>query len=203
MKASLGEEFSDAKRKFLRVRCGFQTVDDYGSGKRFGGDASRLVQTLLGNWQLTAINTATSGQPFNLTYNEPAAFDVSDLLAYRPNITGNPLVPSSRRIKAATALTGFLDRTKVSIPTDVSHPYGNAGRNSERSLPFNELDLGLHKGFRLWSDGSLLDIRGEAFNALNHVNYGAPDSNRSDGGFGNITSAFPARQLQVAAKLIF
>jgi hypothetical protein len=35
------------------------------------------------------------------------------------------------------------------------------------------------------------------------VNYGAPDANRTDGSFGSITSFFPPRQLQVAAKLIF
>jgi hypothetical protein len=158
---------------------------------------------LLGNWQISAINTATSGQPVNLTYSEPAAFDVSDLLAYRPNVSGNPVTPSGQRIKTSTAISNFLNSSTVSLPTDPSHPYGNAGRNSLRDLPFNELDLGLHKGFRLWSESSLLDIRGEAFNLLNHVNYQAPDSNRTDGGFGSITSFFPPRQLQVAAKLIF
>jgi hypothetical protein len=48
-----------------------------------------------------------------------------------------------------------------------------------------------------------LNIRGEVFNLLNHVNYGAPDSNRADGSFGSITWFFPPRQLQVAARLIF
>ena len=175
----------------------------YGSGRHVGANAPRALQMVLGDWQLSAINTATSGQPVNLTYSESAAFDVSDLLAYRPNVSGNPVAPSSQRIKTATALTGYLDSTAVSVPTDVTKPYGNAGRNSLRDFGFNQLDLGLHKGFRLWSETSLLDIRGEAFNVLNHVNYMAPDSNRSDGGFGSITSAFPPRQLQVAAKLIF
>jgi hypothetical protein len=175
----------------------------YGSGRRFGASAPRLMQEVLGDWQLSAINTATSGQPVNLIYSEPAAFDVSDILNYRPNVTGNPIAPSSARIKTATALTNYLDPNAVSVPTDVSHPYGNAGRNSLRDMPFNQLDLGLHKGFRLWSETSLIDIRGEAFNLFNHVNYMAPDSNRSDGGYGSITSAFPPRQLQVAAKLIF
>jgi hypothetical protein len=175
----------------------------YGTGRRFGTTAPRALQMVLGDWQLSAINTATSGQPVNLTYSESAAFDVSDLLAYRPNVTGNPVAPASQRIKTATALTNYLNPDTVSIPTDVTTPYGNAGRNSLRDFEFNQLDLGLHKGFRLWSETSLIDIRGEAFNIFNHVNYMAPDSNRSDGGFGAITSAFPPRQLQVAAKLIF
>jgi len=175
----------------------------YGRGRHFGAAAPRAMQMLLGDWQVTAINTSTSGQPVNLTYSETAPFDVSDLLAYRPNVNGSPVTPEGKRIKTNTSVSNFLNSSTVSVPTDVSHPYGNAGRNSLRDYDFNELDLGLHKGFRLWSESSLLDIRGEAFNVLNHVNYMAPDSNRTDGGFGSITSFFPPRQLQVAAKLIF
>ena len=175
----------------------------YGSGRRYGANASRILQLLAGDWQLSATNFATSGQPVNLTYSETAPFDVSDILAYRPNVSGNPKTPASQRIKTSTAITNFLNKNTVSVPTNVAFPYGNAGRNSLRDLAFNELDLGVHKGFQLWSPSSLLDIRGEAFNVLNHVNYGAPDSNRTDSGFGAITSTFPPRQLQVAAKLIF
>jgi hypothetical protein len=175
----------------------------FGHGQMFGGNSSRAVDLLLGNWELTAINTDTSGQPVNLHYDEPAAFDISDLLTYRPNVSGNPINASSKRVKTSTALDGFLNPDAVSVPTDVSHPYGNAGRNSLRDMPFNQLDLGLHKSFRLWRRGTSLDLRGEAFNALNHVNYEAPNSDRSSGSFGNITSAYPPRQLQVAARLTF
>ncbi|HCT59579.1 MAG TPA: TonB-dependent receptor [Acidobacterium sp.] len=175
----------------------------FGRGQMFGGNLPRAADLVLGNWELTAINTDTSGQPVNLHYDESAAYDISDLLTYRPNVSGNPVNPSSKRVKTSTALDGFLNPDAVSIPTDVSQPYGNAGRNSVRGMPFNELDLGLHKSFHLWSRRSLLDIRGEAFNTLNHVNYEAPNSDRSSGSFGNITSAYPPRQLQVAAKLIF
>jgi hypothetical protein len=77
---------------------------------------------LLGNWQIAAINTATSGQPVNLTYSEPAAFDVSDLLAYRPNVSGNPITPSGQRIKTSTSISNFLNSSTVSLPTDPSHP---------------------------------------------------------------------------------
>jgi hypothetical protein len=174
----------------------------YGHGRMFGSNANRLLQTALGGWQVTAINTATSGQPVNLIYSEPTQFDVSDLLNYRPNVTGNPITPQGQRIKTATAVSNFLNPATVSVPTDVSHPYGNAGRNSLRDYPYYELDTGVHKAFPLWSDASNLDFRAEAFNVLNQVNYAAPDSNRSDGSFGSITSAFPARQLQLALMLI-
>lgn len=97
----------------------------------------------------------------------------------------------------------YLNSGTVSVPTDVSHPYGNAGRNSLRDNAFYQMNAELHKQFPLWSEGSNLDFRCEAFNALNTVNFQAPDSNREDGGFGNITSYFPPRQIQLALKLIF
>jgi hypothetical protein len=175
----------------------------YGHGRQFGGGANRIMQTALGGWQISAVNTATSGQPVNLIYTVPTQFDVSDILNYRPNVSGNPITRQGQRLKASTSVSNFLNSSTVSVPTDVSHPYGNAGRNSLRDYPYYSLDTAVHKAFMLWSDSSNLDFRAEAFNVLNQVNYGAPDSNRSDGGFGAITSNFPARQLQLALKLSF
>ena len=175
----------------------------YGEHRQWGGGAPLWTRMILGDWQLTGTNSATSGSPVNLTYSENAAEDISDLLVYRPNVSGNAINQKSARIKTATALDGYLNPNTVSVPTDVSQPLGNASRNSLRDMTFNSLNLGLHKSFRLWNDASKFELRGEAFNALNHVNYGAPDYNRSDSTFGDITSAFPARQLQVAGKLTF
>ncbi len=175
----------------------------FGIGRTFGNTMPRALDTVLGGWQMTAINTATSGQPVNLYYSPSAAFTLSPLLVQRPNVSGNPINPSSKWIKTATALDDYLSSTNVTTPTDAAHPYGNAGRNSLRDMTFNQLDLGLHKGFHLWNEKSLLDIRGEAFNVFNHVNYQAPTSSSNSSSFGAITSFFPPRQLQVAAKLSF
>jgi hypothetical protein len=175
----------------------------FGNGRRFANHLPLAVDTLLGGWQLTAINTDTSGQPVNLTYSPSAAYTLSSLLTQRPNVSGNPINPKSSWVKTSTALTGYLSTTNVTNPTSAAQAYGNAGRNSLRDMTFNQLDLGLHKSFRLWNERSTFDLRGEAFNALNKVNYMAPTSNRSSGSFGSITSAFPPRQLQVAGKLTF
>ena len=175
----------------------------YGQGRHWGATSNRAMQTLAGGWQFTMINTATSGAPVNLIYSEPSQMDVSDLLNYRPNVNGNPRNPRSAWVKTNTSLTGYLSSTAVTIPTNVAQPYGNAGRNSLRDNPFYQMNAGLHKQFPLWNEGSNLDFRCEAFNALNAVNYNNPDSNRSDGGYGSITSFFPPRQIQLALKLSF
>ena len=175
----------------------------YGRGRHWGGSANFAMQTLAGGWQFTVINTASSGQPVNLIYSEPTQFDVSDLLNYRPNVTGNPKSPRGSWVKGPTSLTGYLSSATVAIPTNVATPYGNAGRNSLRDNAFYQMNAGLHKAFPLWSESSNLDFRAEAFNAFNAVNYTAPDSNRQDGGFGAITGYFPPRQIQLALKLTF
>ena len=181
----------------------------YGHGRHWGNSTGRLVNTVLGGWQLTLINTMSSGLPLNLTYSlaSSSPLYVSDLVSYRPSNLTNGRVkgPSSGRVKTATSLNNYLIPTNLSNPT--TYPWGNVSRNSLRSDAFYQADLGLHKAFPLWNDSSNFDFRVEAFNVLNKVNY-LPSANSNlttfgNSSFGQITGAFPARQLQLAAKIIF
>jgi hypothetical protein len=182
----------------------------YGRGRRFGSGAPYIADAVLGGWQVTLINTMTSGLPTNLTYTNSTSngTNVTDLYTYRPNVVGNPVAPASNRAKTNTALTGYLVKALgagqpgVIAPAGPS-PFGNAQRNMVVGPAFFQTDMGLHKDFGLWNEASKFEFRAEAFNILNKVNYQAPDGNVTNGTFGNITAAFPARQLQLAAKLIF
>jgi Carboxypeptidase regulatory-like domain/TonB-dependent Receptor Plug Domain/TonB dependent receptor len=176
----------------------------YGTGRRYGGNAPYLLKALLGGWQLSTINYMSSGLPVNLNYSlsTSTGTNVTDLYTYRPSISGNPVSPASSRVKTSSALNGYLNKANVFIPLTGS-PFGNAQRNMVVSYAFFQTDLGLHKAFPLWREGSSFDFRAEAFNVLNKVNYQAPDSNFTDSAFGSITSAYPARQFQFAAKVIF
>jgi hypothetical protein len=170
----------------------------FGKGRRFGADASGLVQGVLGGWQFTAINTAASGLPINLTYSPTSQFQVSTAPNYRPNVTCNPVTPQGQR-----TTSNYLNKACVAAPTDPSQPWGNASRNSVRGYPFYQIDIGMHKQFELWSERTRLEFRAEAFNLLNQTNFQAPNSNASSSAFGTITSTFPARQVQFAAKVLF
>jgi hypothetical protein len=188
----------------------------YGHGRRFGGKSNMLTNLVLGGWQTTIINTMSSGLPFNFTYNSSTANPLytTDLVTLRPTLTipnVNLKAPASARVKTATSLNNYLDTTLIankilvvpSVAVGNSSGYGNISRNKLRSYSYFNTDFGLHKQFRLWSDSSNFDFRAEAFNVLNQVNYQAPDGNISNGSFGSITTAYPARQLQLAAKVIF
>jgi len=170
----------------------------YGKGRRFGSDAPYAIQSILGGWQFSAIDTATSGLPINLSYSPTSTFQVSGLPTYRPNVSGNPVTPEGQRDQR-----NYLSRATVQAPTDPSQPFGNAGRNNARSHAFYQLDAAMHKQFRLWSETSALEFRAEAFNVLNQTNFQSANGNISSSSFGTITSAFPARQIQFALKLLF
>ena len=183
----------------------------FGHGRRYGAHSNFIVNALLGGWQSTIINTMTSGLPFNLTYNTSASSPLytTDLVTVRPQLTSPTAkikAPASNRVKADNQLTGYLDKTYLAVPSVAlgnNSPYGNVSRNKLRSYAYFNTDFGLHKAFGLWRESTQLDFRAEAFNVLNKVNYQAPDGNISNGSFGSITSYFPPRQLQLAAKFIF
>jgi hypothetical protein len=170
----------------------------YGNGQRWGNDINAVLEGILGNWRLTAINTMTSGVPINLSYSPSATFQVSGAPTYRPNLIGDPMAPEGSR-----TIDNYFNKDAVVIPTDRTQPFGNAGRNIVRSHAFYQLDLGLHKSFRLPWDEKRLEFRAEFFNALNKTNFGPANGNRSSADFGTIRSTFPARQIQLGLKFYF
>ena len=194
----------------------------FGKGRTFGTDAPAWMQQTLGGWQITAINSASSGMPVNITYSPTSAQSASTILVQRPNEgPGNPVLPKKQRVKfngnqdiltlqnpaLEKALEGITVANPIfSLPT-VNQTYGNAGRNSVRFDPFYQLDLGLHKQFALRPRGTSFDFRAEAFNVLNQTNYAFPQSSYSPSStsFGVVAAAstFPSRILQFAGKIIF
>ncbi len=179
----------------------------FGKGRKFASGGPAFADAVIGGWRLTLINTMTSGLPVNLTYSAASAFQVGSSLTYRPNLTGQPLILDSGDPNR------YLNPAAVALPADRSKPFGNAGRNIVGGPSLFQTDLGLHKSFPVWKESTKLEFRMEAFNLFNHTNFTAPDSNVSNirldsngintGSFGKITSAFPARQIQFALKLVF
>ncbi|MBL8240036.1 MAG: TonB-dependent receptor [Bryobacterales bacterium] len=169
----------------------------FGKDRRWGSSANALAEGVLGGWRLTVINFATAGVPVNLTYGPSAAFQVSGAPNYRPNITGDPVLPEGQR-----TVQQWLNPATVSIPTDVTRPFGNAGRNIVRAPSYHNMNFGLHKDFRI-TESNKIEFRMEAFNFFNKTNFGAPNGNRSAGNFGSITGTQPAREIQFALRYAF
>jgi hypothetical protein len=175
----------------------------FGRGRAWASDLTPALDAFIGGWTLSGVNTMRSGQIVNLRYGPSSV--TANLpsfiggVALRPNIIGDPLAPEGQR-----SIDNYFNRNNVIIPTDLSQPFGNAGRNIVRGYAYYQFDLGLQKDFRLpINDGSRLEFRAEAFNLFNETNFDAPNSDRSSAAFGTIRSTFPARQIQFALKLSF
>lgn len=87
--------------------------------------------------------------------------------------------------------------------------FGNLGRNALTGPNFVNADLSVVKNTKL-TERMTVQLRAEAFDVLNHPNFGNPNLNVQSSSFGKITGTrFPtgdfgsARQLQLALKLQF
>ena len=176
----------------------------FGHGKKWGANASSAVDAIIGDWQVSGINTITPGEMVTFTYTPTAAFQVSAITNdfsgannYRPNVTCDPYAPAGQQ-----SITNWFNAACVSLPTSPAAPFGNAPRNSVRGPNFWQFDFAAIKNVSVGAQ-TKLQFRIEAFNLFNRDNFTAPAANRSTNTFGTITSTFDARQVQLGAKLLW
>ena len=150
---------------------------------------------VLGGWQLSGILQARSGVPLRVT--QPSGISNS-----RPDLIGDrPVLDNYRDTRL------YLDRTQFAlVPTSpitgATLRPGTANPGLIRGPGNWNLNASLVKGFRL-RDTVRLDVRLDAFNALNRVNYNNPNTNITSPDFGRLLSAQGARTAQLGARLSF
>jgi len=80
--------------------------------------------------------------------------------------------------------------------------FGNQGVGLVRGPGVSNLNTSLIRTFRI-PERYQLQFRGEAFNLASHANFGMPGRVFEGPGFGIVSSARPARQIQVGMRLTF
>jgi hypothetical protein len=160
---------------------------------------SGLLQSLLhhvaGGWQLSSVFQAETGTPFSVLMN------CADIDAQgnncRPNRISSGVLPGNEQ-----SIAEWFNPSAFVIPSPAA--YGNAGRNILRGPGSATVDGALAKSFVIpGGDARRLQIRWEVFNTLNHTNLGLPVNLIDSPSFGSITSASPARIIQLGARLQF
>ncbi|HEY2013798.1 MAG TPA: TonB-dependent receptor, partial [Bryobacteraceae bacterium] len=178
----------------------------FGKGRKFGANWNGAIDGVLGGWELNTINSMNTGTPLDITYTPAAALDATGRIPdyrgvteQRPNLVGNPT-----GLQGSDFFNHYFDVNAFAVPT-ASAPFGNVGRNSLRGPNFWQWDMGVDKNFRIpLREGMRLQFRSEFFNILNHTNFGPYISpNISNADFGTVKQSFPARQIQLALKLMW
>jgi hypothetical protein len=169
----------------------------FGRGRRFGANWNRATHLLLGGWQFNGFTTYQTGAPLSISAN---------------NVAGifNPRGLANNNGKSAKLTGNVRDRLLRYFDTSVfSQPaaftFGNTQPTSPdlRSPTVRNWDLSLFKEFDV-TERYKLQFRTEAFNALNAVRFGSPNTSVTSNQFGQIsTQANAPRQIQFGLKLLF
>ncbi len=150
--------------------------------------ASRFKH-VLGGWQVNGVITIQSGQPFTPYTSQ---FDPYRNESFnRLDVIGSPLanVPLGLAYNPAAFASPALGT------------FGNSGRNIIRGDGYRSADLSVFRNFRL-RESLQLQLRFEAVNALNQVNYQGPITDQSTNPAQFVATA-PPRIVQLGAKLSF
>ena len=169
---------------------------DFDVGHSFLGSfiwAPRLSKHyILRDWQLTGTTTAYTGLPLTPVV---ANYDQTTGGAARPDRTGSGKL-------ANPTPDQWFDRTAFPVVPVGGFRYGNSGRNIIDGPGTFVLNLGLSRRFRL-TETKAVQFRGEAFNFLNHANFGLPNAQVDVLSGGTVTTAKNPRQLQAGLRLEF
>lgn len=165
-------------------------------------DSGTFARAVAGGWQLNGIVTVSSGTPFTVYDSRNVAQqgshpEISGFAGSRPDVVSDPNL-GPRTVDQWVSSTAFR---RLDAITEAGR-FGNAGRNIVRGPGQSTLDLSL---FKTWPTGEKIrwQFRFEAFNVLNHANFGVPVNDLVSPNFGRILEAGPPRVLQVALKLLF
>lgn len=179
---------------------------------------NRILGLALNNWQVSGIYRYQTGAPFNIGFTIPglSGYGVTGTQQNeggRIAIIGNPGSGSSgdpyRQFNVAAFTTPGLGSNGL-----------ESGRNFLYRAPINSLDATLSKRFT-FKESIGLELRLDAFNALNHTqfdgynttlavtsltnstptNLASETGNRN--GFGAVTSVRPPRNMQISARFSF
>jgi len=162
----------------------------FGRGRRFLSGASRLAELTLGGWAIAGITTLSSGDRVNVSVQgNPSNAGQTD----RPNMIRDAKLPRSQRTLGRWFDTGAFVRQP-------NFTFGNAPRNAVESPGLVNFDFAVYKQFEPVEKVSL-QVRAEAFNALNTPHFGNPGNQLGTSSFGVISGAGAGRTLQFGLKL--
>jgi Carboxypeptidase regulatory-like domain len=163
-----------------------------------GGNA--LQRTFVGGWSFSGVTIAESGSPVTVSYS-PDVLGLGGNTNNRPNLVGKVSYPKKLGAWFNGSAFGAPVAPWAGGPND---GFGNAGKDAIVGPGRFNFNLALFKSIPLTSgEGPKLELRFESFNTFNHTQFSGIDTSFTDGNFGQVTSAFDARVLQLGGKFYF
>ncbi|MGA8043946.1 MAG: TonB-dependent receptor [Terracidiphilus sp.] len=166
----------------------------------FNKSSNTAARTILGGWTISGITFAEKGLPQFIHYS---GSDVLGLTAgsNRPNLVSKVSYPKT--VNQWFSTSSFADPV-APWNGGPNQGFGNAAKDSVVGPGINNWNLSLLKNIALTGhEGPSIQLRFESFNTFNHMSPQGVDTNNHDGNFGQITSDYGPRTLQLGGKFIF
>lgn len=176
----------------------------FGKGKRFLGGSSRWLDYVVGGWQISAIGTYRSGTPLTLSNGGlyPTNYLNSALGILKPGAT----LPATGVFFNQNGNPSLVANTSIVNSFEGQYPGTVGTRGILRGVGTFNTDMSASKFFKLPWEGHRVQLRAEAFNSLNNVNFlnsSVTTSIQSPSTFGQFSTAADARVMQFALRYEF
>ncbi|PYQ84393.1 MAG: hypothetical protein DMG02_31315 [Acidobacteria bacterium] len=162
----------------------------FGTGRRWL--AGHPLRPVVGGWSLGNISTFQSGAPLTIT-TQTNTCNCFSAGPQRPNVTGDPNAGSH------TVASSF---NTAAFSQPAAYTFGTAGVGIVRGPGLIQVDISVIREVTV-TDTVRTELRAEIFNLINHTNFGNPGTVFGSSTFGVISSALPARQVQLGLRLTF
>ncbi|MGP0017650.1 MAG: carboxypeptidase regulatory-like domain-containing protein [Candidatus Sulfotelmatobacter sp.] len=198
---------SDFDHRHL-VASTFEYGLPFGRGRWLAGNSPKLLDELIGGWNVSGIFQASTGSPFKV---DSGAFTI-DFTQTQPGVFIGTKADVKRGIHQVSQGAGlpnvvqyFSNATNAQSAFTFPIAGGPGNRNILSGPGYWDLDLALLKDFKMPWEGQRLQFRTDALNVFNHVNFSNPGpSLLVPQTFGNITSDVNGpRVLQLGLRYIF
>jgi hypothetical protein len=161
---------------------------------------NKYLRTTLGGWEVSGIVTAISGAPLNIGVTGQNVCSVVPDCSNRPNVTGPLANPHT--------VSEWFDTAAFSMPSPGL--WGDEPHNGVRGPGRQNWNISFFKNFMFNQErGTNLQFRAEFFNIWNHPQWvgdgvnGGISTNLGASNFGQVTSAYDPREIQLALKFTF
>lgn len=171
---------------------------------------NRFLKTILDGWETGGIYILESGRTFSVGNASDTIGAGGGILSFAD--FNEPFALTDPRATQERAFNAGAFKNVICVTLTGCARRGSSGPNQFRlDNGINEFNLSLIKKTRLWNDATNLELRFEAFNALNKTQFttvnltlppgATPPTNTS--GFGKYTAAREARVIQLGARFSF
>lgn len=173
----------------------------FGPDKALTGGSNRVVRKIVEGWQLNWISTFMAGQALAITSNSNTSGSPGG--GQRPDSTG---ISAARSGPNRERLDRYFDTSRFRAAAPFS--FGNVPRRlpDVRGPGLNNWDISVIKNIFI-TEGMRVQVRAEAFNAMNLPAFANPRTTFGTSSFGRISAiqnrANPARQVMLGAKLMW